>query len=245
MKKTSLSFMIGFLSAALIFSTIPVIASSIKQVTATVTEFNIMINNESIDIEDNFLAYNGKSYLPVRAITEAMGYDVDYDENTRTILLSNKTELTNQITANNDDGKTKNHVFNVDVVEGLGDMYRDSDNNLDLQAIKDALASGDISVDSVDENGNTLLMIAAKRLDDYYVGEYLINKGADLNHQNNDGQTAVHIAAIEKNSPFLKLLLASGASIDIEDNNNKKPIDYTTKYSSQWLILDIHNSLYN
>lgn len=239
MKKNMITFIVGFLCATLIFSSVSVIASVRQDVTATIADFNFLINGEKVEVDGDVLAYDGRTHVQVRGLMEAVGYKVDYDDATRTVILSNNQEENSQ-KINQSDNASSNPEPDNNVIEGLGDMFRNDDGNLDLEAIKQAIENGEIEVDSVDENGNTLLLIAAEKLEDYYVGEYLINQGANLNHQNNEGKTAVHITAIEKNPPFLRLLRESGASTIIEDNDGKKPIDYTEKYSGLWATLDFY-----
>lgn len=64
----------------------------------------------------------------------------------------------------------------------------------------------------------------------------LINKGIDINHQGNEGQTALMIAASCGNRDLVKLLLEYGANTKIIDMSRKKAIDYASDESIRKLI---------
>lgn len=224
-------FLVGFVLGALIFGSMTAFAND--EVRAKLTDIKLMVNGQLVELENKVMAVEGRSYLPVREVANLVGYDVDYNDATRTIILNKKQEEDVQNT-DQSNNPPKNHEQNNNVIEGLGDMFRNDDDNLDLEAIKQAVENGEVKVDSVDENGNTLLLLASDKIENYRVGEFLINKGANLNHQNNEGKTAVHIAVIENNQAFLRLLIESGASTIIEDNDGKRPIDYTKEYSTIW-----------
>lgn len=227
MKKNMITFIVGFLCATLIFSSVSVIASVRRDVTATIADFNFLINGEEVEVEGDVLAYDGRTHVQVRGLMEAAGYEVDYDDATRTVILNKKQ----QVDVNESIIHPKTSQSETG---GLDRVIENEEGSLDLDVIKQAIENGEIEVDSIDENGNTLLLLASDKIENYYVGEYLINQGANLNHQNNEGKTAVHIAVIENNQAFLRLLIESGASTIIEDNDGKKPIDYTKEYSTIW-----------
>jgi superfamily II DNA or RNA helicase len=57
----------------------------------------------------------------------------------------------------------------------------------------------------------------------------LIDAGADINLQNKDSQTPLHLAIINKSLKAIELLLQKGADTTIRDNNNKVAFDYISK----------------
>lgn len=73
--------------AAGVWENIPVLRNDIK----------VIVNGEEITA-DNFL-YNDTTYLPLRAIGEALDKDVQYDEQTNTAIINEKgdSELTENI----------------------------------------------------------------------------------------------------------------------------------------------------
>ncbi|MEJ2754135.1 MAG: ankyrin repeat domain-containing protein [Chloroflexota bacterium] len=79
------------------------------------------------------------------------------------------------------------------------------------------------------EFGETPLIPAAARNLPEIVALLLVN-GADIDHQDNLGRTALHYAAFSKyggiSSPAAaKLLIDHGAALDIEDNEGLTPLD--------------------
>ena len=72
-----------------------------------------------------------------------------------------------------------------------------------------------MSVDAIDEEGNTHLMRAAldgqtKKVED------LLRKGADVNAQNRDGRTALMFAIINLRAATVKTLLKFGADVNVQ-----------------------------
>lgn len=71
-----------------------VAAPVVQQVTATLaTDFKFTLDGKTwapkdVDGSDMYpLVYEGRTYLPVRAIGEALGIKVDWDKDTRTVIL--------------------------------------------------------------------------------------------------------------------------------------------------------------
>lgn len=55
---------------------------------------------------------------------------------------------------------------------------------------------------------------------------FILNKTTDINHQANNGKTALHIAAEEQNNEVIGLLLARGADKSLRDSAGKLARDY-------------------
>lgn len=69
-------------------------AANTYRKTITVTSgVNVEFNNEAIDMTDangkavEVFIYNGTTYVPIRAVSNAFGADIDYDRNTQTISV--------------------------------------------------------------------------------------------------------------------------------------------------------------
>jgi hypothetical protein len=60
-----------------------------NSVTGVYGSFKYLINGQDKPIQSEAVIVNGKSYLPIRDIGSALGYDIEYDDNSRTIGLSN------------------------------------------------------------------------------------------------------------------------------------------------------------
>ena len=87
--------------------------ASSDQIQAVFTNFNLTINGQNVPLQTKPIVYNGTSYLPVREISNILGYDVDFNSNTQTIILDNqggivKEEPPKETTPINNSGNTNN-----------------------------------------------------------------------------------------------------------------------------------------
>lgn len=92
MKKTK--YLICGLIIGLLLTT-GVFASN-EQIQARFAEFKLSINGEQQTLNTKPLIHNGTSYLPVREVADLLGYDVDFDKNSNTIILDNQIPKTSQ-----------------------------------------------------------------------------------------------------------------------------------------------------
>ena len=101
MKKQSMrNFICGFFTALLLLAfVVPSFAESAsRQITATYGGIEIYINGAKLvpkDVNGNYVqpfVVDGTTYLPIRAVAEAVGYDVNYDDETHTATLAPKTK---------------------------------------------------------------------------------------------------------------------------------------------------------
>ena len=77
----------------------------------------------------------------------------------------------------------------------------------------------------LDSHGNTFLHLAA--ISNYpTLVEYFIVKGTDINKQNCDGDTALHLAARYKNDDISNILIKNKAKLDIPNEDNEIPFEY-------------------
>lgn len=81
MKKSIIAFVLGFGLAT---------AGSVyaEDVTATFSKFVFKVNGEEKKLEADPLVYQGSTYLPVRVVSNLLGYDVTYKGDSRTIELN-------------------------------------------------------------------------------------------------------------------------------------------------------------
>lgn len=93
MKKLIGAFGISMLLLVLFVS--PVFAEAIKQnINVVYNNIKIVVDGKIIvpeDVNGNIVEpfiYNGTTYLPVRAVSQALGKDVDWDEKTKTVYIS-------------------------------------------------------------------------------------------------------------------------------------------------------------
>jgi hypothetical protein len=76
----------------LVVSMSTLIAAS-SEVTAKFTSFKFLVNGNVQELDASPIVVNGQSYLPVRAVSEMLGYSVNYDGTTRTISLNSKSNV--------------------------------------------------------------------------------------------------------------------------------------------------------
>lgn len=91
--------------------------------------------------------------------------------------------------------------------------------NGDLDAVKAAICSGG-NVNERSELGSTILHFAVMEGDNVDVVGYLLTvDGIDINAVDNDGLTALHLAAWKDRRESCKCLVEGGAKIDIPDKS--------------------------
>ena len=96
MKEKRKTFILGFLTAVVVLIlAVPVLAAGNLQTwnDVLVGGITIKLNGETIDPKDvngnpvDPVIYDGTTYLPVRAIASALGLEVEWDGNTKTVYL--------------------------------------------------------------------------------------------------------------------------------------------------------------
>lgn len=115
-----------------------------------------------------------------------------------------------------------------------------------IKELKDAIGFGDnkkaiellqnmTSLDEADENGITPLMYAADQCNEKLV-QYLVENGANVNLQNNLGESALHMVAgyqymgfdgYEGRKKITRILLENGANPNIKDAEGNTPLHYS------------------
>ena len=78
----------------------------------------------------------------------------------------------------------------------------------------------------LDKNGETKLTLAIKEKSSLDKILSIINKGADVNVQNKDGNTVLILALINKSPDIIKMLLNNGADVNVQNKDGKMAIDY-------------------
>merc|ERR1711871_641246 len=93
-----------------------------------------------------------------------------------------------------------------------------------LKRLEETLNLGFV-VDSEDEKGNTLLLVAAQNCN-RKMCELLLSRGANINHQNGQGNTALHYAmAYDTEGTLGEFLIEKGADDMIENTDGLSPYD--------------------
>ena len=92
-----------------------------------------------------------------------------------------------------------------------------------LDVFKGELNSDKTGIDSVDQDGRTLLTnsIIDRKLE---FAKLLIDVGANINQSDNEDWTALHFAAQNLDDEAIKLLISKGAEIDAIDVHGNTPL---------------------
>ncbi len=96
-----------------------------------------------------------------------------------------------------------------------------------IEAIKQHILAGS-DINEKDPFGGSSPLISAALFDKEDIVEILLDAGAELNFQNNDGSTALHTAAFFCRPKIVQLLLDSGANKSIKNNNGNSAYDMVT-----------------
>jgi hypothetical protein len=95
MLKKYKQFLLGFIIASLLFSSITVFAD-LTEIKAYLSDIKIALNGRILELKDangnkvTPVVYNGTTYLPVRALANAFGKDVNYDSVANTVNITDK-----------------------------------------------------------------------------------------------------------------------------------------------------------
>nr|XP_025118370.1 unconventional myosin-XVI isoform X2 [Bubalus bubalis] len=131
--------------------------------------------------------------------------------------------------------KKLKHGKNQKVHFNLADMIQDAiihhDDKEVLQLLKEG-ADPHMPVSS----GGSLLHLCA-RYDNVFIAEILIDRGANVNHQDEDFWTPMHIACACDNPDVVLLLILAGANVLLQDVNGNIPLDYATEGTDSSSIL--------
>ncbi|MBQ1948356.1 MAG: hypothetical protein II359_07065 [Clostridia bacterium] len=110
------------LCALILISATFVFANSEETVTAVRTVFNMLVRGEEVSVPD-MVVIDGRTYVPLRTMGELLDVNVDWDEETRTVLVKNNEipkgqDFTNYLKIN--DG-TVEEIARVAVKYSLGE----------------------------------------------------------------------------------------------------------------------------
>ena len=96
--------------------------------------------------------------------------------------------------------------------------------NSRIKRLEDSL-NADFPVDSQDDKGNTLLLIGAQNCNKRLM-ELVLARGADINHQNAQGNTAMHFGmAYDTDGTMGEFLIQKGADDTKENVDGLTPYD--------------------
>ncbi len=93
----------------------------------------------------------------------------------------------------------------------------------DIQTVQDLVQKGVRINEDLDEYGATALHWAAVK-GHRDIGEFLLNKGANVDQKNRDGDTPLHLAVAFGHKDLIQLLLSKGANIDERRKEGTTPL---------------------
>lgn len=83
-------YIVGFIAGVIATVSTGAYATVGDKVEAIFSEFNFKVNGKAVTLDQTPIVVDGSSYLPVKSLSQALGYNVNYDADTRTINLSNQ-----------------------------------------------------------------------------------------------------------------------------------------------------------
>ena len=85
---------IGIMLTSIIMTTGPAFARIAQEtITVNFNNIRIAIDGRVMQTENEPFIYNGRTYLPVRDVADAMGFDVTWENATNTVHLTSRTNL--------------------------------------------------------------------------------------------------------------------------------------------------------
>lgn len=106
--------------------------------------------------------------------------------------------------------------------------------NIDYTSINILLAE-DADIDTVNQQGNTPLMVAAK-IGNMRILNILLSHNPDVNKQNKDGATALMIAAESGQYHVVEKLREHGAKLSIRDKDGNTALTLASKFGHDQVI---------
>lgn len=192
MKKGKISgFICGFLVATLLFSTAAVgfASTGSKSITAVYNNIKLYVDQKLITPKDAAgntvepFIYNGTTYLPVRAVADALGQSVSWDNSTKSVYIGEQPEKTGvaEIPKNTvlmDKNKVKITYLGITKSDGLfgGVSINVKIENMSAQDCEVQIR--DLSINNIMADGSFSCTVAAGKtaIDEIWVMEDDIDK---------------------------------------------------------------------
>uniref|UniRef100_A0A452GMZ2 Myosin motor domain-containing protein n=1 Tax=Gopherus agassizii TaxID=38772 RepID=A0A452GMZ2_9SAUR len=124
----------------------------------------------------------------------------------------------------------KNHRVHFNLADMIQDAIIHHDDKEVLRLLKDGA-----DPHTLISSGGSLLHLCA-RYDNAFAAEILIDTGVNVNHQDEDFWTSVHVACACDN-PDIVLLLLAGANVLLQDVNGNIALDYAMEGTESSCIL--------
>ncbi|WP_026476681.1 copper amine oxidase N-terminal domain-containing protein [Alkaliphilus transvaalensis] len=128
LKKLTVSILTFILLA---YSSLSWGATLFEEITVYYNNIQVRFQDESLTLDEEPFMYNERIYLPIRAISEGLGYQIDYDEHTHTVTISDKTALEKLPAANPLEGEAfvYGEIRKIDFEKKLIEIEQHIENN--------------------------------------------------------------------------------------------------------------------
>lgn len=111
--------------------------------------------------------------------------------------------------------------------------------NIDLISLNVLLSEG-ANIDTVDQNGNTPLMIAAK-IGNPRIVRILLAHDPDIEKKNSEGNTALMIAAEHGQTFVVEQLIGKGASLNVKNRKGFTPMEIARRNGHAAVVNVLNN----
>ncbi|PZT54406.1 hypothetical protein DN757_17670 [Paenibacillus silvae] len=210
---------------------------------ATQSNVKVVVDGTQAKLSVSPMNIGGKLYLPVRDTANAMGYSVESVTNSQVSLKeasnsSNSTTSTsNSSTSTAPSSSTNANTTASKKVKNLKETYSTND-KLDAEKIRTALNNGTLGVNDQDiGTGKTLLMFVIEE-NNYEAYKAIKRNALDPDVQDNNKQTALHLAVQLKNSFYFgELINDLKPDAKLKDSDGKQAIDYSEFGSFEYSAL--------
>ncbi|MEW6528235.1 MAG: ankyrin repeat domain-containing protein [Spirochaetota bacterium] len=92
-------------------------------------------------------------------------------------------------------------------------------------------------IDNHSHNGLIWYLVSIRRMENIKILMLLLDKGININHQDNCGNTALHhIVKLNRYKEIIKLLLDNGADVNIRNKKGQTPLDLAQKEGDNEII---------
>ncbi|MMZ53393.1 hypothetical protein D1872_151800 [compost metagenome] len=218
------------------------VAGASTYLKATLTPTKIIVDGEQAKLSDSPINVNGKAYLPLRDTASAMGYNVVSANGGKIELVKSNGTTPAPSSTPSATTNTKSEPATTAVKQGGKtfnvDQYTKGD-KLDSEKIAAAIASGELTINSQDANGDSILHWVIRKND--YATYLVIKKNAlNVNILNNKKQSPLHEAALQNSNFYIGELESLHANPKLMDIEGKKPIEHIRVNSSNYISLEVY-----
>lgn len=124
-----------------------------KTITMTIGSSQAYKNDEAFEMSASPVIISGTTLVPLRAVSELLGLDVSWDEDSRTVTITTPDD------SSDDTWKENTGTINLDTMSVDGDGVSVDGNTITISkggdfTVTGTLADGQIAVNALDENGD-------------------------------------------------------------------------------------------